>query len=109
MKIYQNIECGNLLISYGEALKEARELYDFEDDTNIVSFNELYRRIEFPTDEAIYWFIKDNPGIHRMEIISELLIDGNELDAILNRLRRARKIYTNDNLWILNCIRWFAM
>lgn len=45
-KYYQNIENGNILESYSEVLKEAKELYDYGDDTNIVPLSEYYQVIE---------------------------------------------------------------
>lgn len=46
MKIWQNIENGNILESYSEVLKEARELYDYNDETNAIPLSEYYQVIE---------------------------------------------------------------
>lgn len=50
MKYIQNIECGNIFPynSKGvkEALAEARELYDLEDDTNALWLWDYYQIIE---------------------------------------------------------------
>lgn len=46
MRIWQNIEKGNILESYSEVLKEAEELYDYGDDTNAVPLSEYYQVIE---------------------------------------------------------------
>lgn len=46
---FQNIECGNIFDyteeGFEEAIKEAKELYDYGDPTNGVKFNDLYRVI----------------------------------------------------------------
>lgn len=110
MKIYKNIECGNLHLSFKEAKKEAKIMYDYDDDTNDVAFNELYERMDFPNDEGVYLFIRDNPGIRRMEIISELSgnITRHELDKALQELKKSGRIYTPDIAMIDNCAEWFA-
>ena len=50
MKYIQNIECGNIfpytLEGLMEMREEARELYDFGDDTNDVPITEYYKLIE---------------------------------------------------------------
>lgn len=46
MRIWQNIENGNILESYSEVLKEAKELYDYGDDTNAVPLEEYYEVVE---------------------------------------------------------------
>ena len=46
MQIWQNIENGNILESYSDVLKEAKELYDCGDDTNAVPLSEYYQVIE---------------------------------------------------------------
>lgn len=50
MKWIQNIECGNIFPATTEglceALKEAEELYDFDDPTNELSFWEFYQIVE---------------------------------------------------------------
>lgn len=46
MKIYQNIENGNISEFYNEVLKEARELYDYNDETNAIPLSEYYQVIE---------------------------------------------------------------
>lgn len=46
MQIWQNIENGNILESYSEVLKEARELYDYNDETNAIPLSEYYQVIE---------------------------------------------------------------
>lgn len=49
-RLIQNIECGNIfsLTAAGMqlAIEEAKELYDFGDETNDVSFWEYYHIIE---------------------------------------------------------------
>lgn len=46
MKVYQNIECGNIHFTIKEMLDEARELYDFGDDTNSVTIWDYYQEVE---------------------------------------------------------------
>lgn len=50
MKYIQNIECGNIFdcstAGLTEAYAEARELYDLDDDTNVMSFWDYYKIIE---------------------------------------------------------------
>ena len=46
MKIWQNTKNGNILESYSEVLKEAKELYDYGDDTNAVLLEEYYEVVE---------------------------------------------------------------
>jgi len=46
MKVYQNIECGNIHFTIKEMLAEAREMYDLDDDTNCVTIWDYYREIE---------------------------------------------------------------
>lgn len=46
MRVYQNIECGNIHFTIKERLDEAREMYDIDDDTNSVTIWEYYREIE---------------------------------------------------------------
>lgn len=43
--LYMNVEYGNVL-TFDEMLKEAMELYDVDDDTNIVSYNEYYVQVK---------------------------------------------------------------
>ena len=46
MFVYQNRECGNVHITLRDALEEAREMYDFGDDCNCVTFDEYYAILE---------------------------------------------------------------
>lgn len=46
MQIWQNIENGNIWETYEEVLNEARELYDFDDETNAVPLSEYYQVFE---------------------------------------------------------------
>lgn len=46
MFVYLNIECGNYHTTFSEMLEEAAELYDLNDDTNVISWTEYYKIIE---------------------------------------------------------------
>ena len=41
-KVYQNKECGNIHFTYDEMIKEAMELYDIGDPTNVNDWREYY-------------------------------------------------------------------
>ena len=41
-KVYQNKECGNIHFDFGEMIKEAMELYDIGDPTNLNDWKEYY-------------------------------------------------------------------
>lgn len=49
-KYFMNIECGNIFdfteCGYMEMMQEAAELYDLNDDTNGLGWNEYYTTIE---------------------------------------------------------------
>lgn len=45
MTAWMNRECGNVHFSIGEMMDEAREMYDWGDDTNLVTLDELYKPI----------------------------------------------------------------
>ena len=43
-RIFQNKECGNIL-TYDEMIKEFREMYDGDDPTNLLGWEEYYELI----------------------------------------------------------------
>lgn len=50
MKVYRNLECGNIHFTVKEMIEEAKELYDYGDPTNPIELVEYYECIEIGMD-----------------------------------------------------------